>query len=127
MSEKSSEKSLKVSRTSNPNEGKGQAKPMCASVEAQRLLREIAAPFDGRVGLLRIAMFLRGWTHNRIKDVYYGDRRIKVSGDELEQARAARRAKEIWEAESDPVIKELRSQLAELRAQVAELRAGVRS
>lgn len=77
--------------------------------EASTLVREIAAPATGKAALLRAYRRIGTWTYNRVKDVYYGDGRIRISGEEIDKLRVVAGRER---ASSDPSIMELRAQLA---------------
>ena len=91
MSEKKSERKMSV---------------LC---EASGLVRQIAAPATGKAALLLASRRLGTWTYNRVKDVYYADKRVKISGEEIDGLRAMTRKETV---SSDPSITELRDQLA---------------
>ena len=84
-------------------------KKMTMVCEASGLVRRIAAPATGKAALLRAYRKLGTWTYNRVKDVYYGDSRVRISGDEIDKLRRTARRET---ASSDPRINELRDQLA---------------
>jgi hypothetical protein len=44
---------------------------------------------------------LKTWTFNRVRDVYHADGRIRISAEEIDQLRAATRAKEIEDARAE--------------------------
>jgi hypothetical protein len=83
---------------------------MSVLCEASGLVREIAAPATGKVALLRVYRRLGTWTYSRVKDVYYADRRVRISADEIDELRAT--AKRKTESTCDPTLAELRAQLA---------------
>lgn len=93
-------------------EKRSEIKSMSMRCEASSLVRQIAAPATGKAALLRASRKLGSWTYNRVKDVYYADRRIKISGEEIDGLRALSRAKTTEEAAHEPSITELREQLA---------------
>jgi hypothetical protein len=85
-------------------------KKMSMVCEASGLVRQIAAPATGKAALLRAYRRLGStWTYNRVKDVYYADERIRISGEEIDKLRVTARKEVILD---DPSIKELRDQLA---------------
>ncbi len=84
-------------------------KKMSMAWEASRLVRRIAEPATGKAALLRAYRRLGTWTYNRVKDVYYGDERVRISGEEIDKLRAIAR---LETASNDPSIKDLRDQLA---------------
>ena len=94
---------------------------MSSLVEAQSLIREIGGPGRTKAALFRASMRLRTWTHNRIRDVYNADRRIKISADELRELQAAARANKIEDAKGDPSILELRAQIAAIADRLQRL------
>jgi hypothetical protein len=61
--------------------------------EASGLVRQIAAPATGKAALFRAYRKIGTWTYNRVKDVYYADRRIRISADEIDGLRAIARGK----------------------------------
>ena len=77
--------------------------------EASGLVRQIAAPATGKAALLRAYRKL-GWTYNRVKDVYYGDHRVRISGEEIDTLRVTARRE--MASNDTPSIRELRAQLA---------------
>ena len=64
---------------------------MSALVEAQSLVRRVAAPVPAgdsvKAAIVRASRRLK-WNYNRTKTLWYADERAKVSGDELNQLRA---------------------------------------
>ena len=84
-------------------------KKMSVLCEASGLVRQIAAPATGKAALLRAYRRLGTWTYNRVKDVYYADNGVRISGEEIDKLRAMVRKEA---ASSDPSIAKLRSQLA---------------
>ena len=85
-------------------------KKMSMLCEASGLVRQIAAPATGKAALLRAYRRLGTWTYNRVKDVYYADNGVRISGEEIDELRAMTARK--GTASSDPSIEELRLQLA---------------
>ena len=79
--------------------------------EASVLVRQIGAPETGEAALLRVTRRLKTWTYNRVKDVYYADTRVRISGDEIDYLRAVARDKKNEELSSESSIVELRKQL----------------
>ena len=84
-------------------------KKMSMLCEASDLVRQIAAPATGKAELLRAYRRLGTWTYNRVKDVYYADNGVRISGEEIDKLRMTAR-KEV--ASNEPSIMELRDQLA---------------
>ena len=84
-------------------------KKMSMLCEASGLVRQIAAPATGKAALLRAYRRLGTWTYNRVKDVYYADSGVRISGEEIDKLRMTAR-KEV--ASNEPSIMELRAQLA---------------
>ena len=69
-----------------------------AIFEASQLLRRVAEPVPAgdsvKAAILRAARRLRGWSHNRVREVWYCDRRVKLSADEMSELRAVARIKQ---------------------------------
>ena len=84
-------------------------KKMSMVCEASGLVRQIAAPATGKAALLRAYRKIGTWTYNRVKDVYYADSRVRISGDEIDKLRRTARREM---ASNDTSITELRDQLA---------------
>lgn len=84
-------------------------KKMSMVCEASGLVRKIAYPATGKAALLRAYRKLGTWTYNRVKDVYYGDSRVRISGEEIDKLRVTARRET---ASNEPSILELRDQLA---------------
>lgn len=82
---------------------------MSVLCEASDLVRQIAAPATGKAALVRAYRRLGTWTYNRVRDVYYADKRIRISGEEIDRLRMTARKEMV---SSDPSIMELRDQLA---------------
>ena len=91
------------------SEKQSEVKFMSALCEASFLVRQIAAPETGKRALLKAHMKLR-WTYSRVKDVYYADRRIRITAEEIDKLRETARTTK--EESYDPPITELRTQLA---------------
>lgn len=95
------------------------------SSEAAMLIRQLAEPVSaGRQSVkaaLRNAFYrLRTWRMSRVKAVWYADRRIKVSGEELDHLRAAARiAKD--EACRDPELAKIAADVAVLKERLKQL------
>lgn len=90
--------------------------------EASTLVRRIAEPVPAgdsvKAALKRVLRRLPNtpnWTHSRVRSLWYGDRRCKVSGDELNELRRVARKTvgsdelgkriarlEAWAARTDP-------------------------
>jgi hypothetical protein len=90
--------------------------------EASGLVRQIAAPATGKAALLRAYRKIGTWTYNRVKDVYYADRRIRISADEIDGLRAIALGK--TEAISNSSITEGK-RIATLEARVSALEAAL--
>jgi hypothetical protein len=88
-------------------------------VEAQSLLREIVAPATGKAAW-RVAQRKLRWSYNRVRDVYYADPRIKISGAEIDQLRLAKSQRQT----EGPTIFELQAQLGILAERLARLDPG---
>ena len=92
-----------------------------AIMEASQLLRSVAEPVPAgdsvKAAILRAARRLRGWSHNRVRDVWYGDARVRLSADELSELRAVARVKhrDADSAERD----ELRARIERLETRLA--------
>jgi hypothetical protein len=75
-----------------------EAKIMSAIAEASHLVRQIAEPCPAgdsvKAAMLRACRRVGSLSFNRVKDIWYADRRVSVSGDELNHLRAIARAKE---------------------------------
>jgi len=87
------------------------------TAEASRLLRALAPPADGHNVKSRIASAarkLRSWSPARVRDVWYGDGRVRLRADEMQALRTAARAVEERAAANE---------LAELRARIARIEA----
>lgn len=93
-------------------EFESELKFMSVLCEASFLVRQIAAPESGKSALLLAYRKLGSWTYNRVKDVYYADCRVRISGEEIDHLRAVARARKAEGKASDPSIVELREQLA---------------
>jgi hypothetical protein len=83
---------------------------MSVLCEASGLVRKIAAPATGKAALLRVYRRLGTWTYSRVKDVYYADRRVRISADEIDELRAIAGSEK--EASNERSLPELRVQLA---------------
>jgi len=77
--------------------------------EASFLVRQIAAPETGKRALLKAHVKLRPWSYSRVKDIYYADRRVRVTAEEIDTLREIANAPK--EESHDPSIRELRQQL----------------
>jgi hypothetical protein len=82
---------------------------MSVLCEASGLVRQIAAPATGKAALLRVYRRLGTWTYSRVKDVYYADRRVRISADEIDALRAIASERKVA---SEPSLHELSTQLA---------------
>ncbi len=96
---------------------------MNALAEASFLVRKIAEPAPAgdsvKGAILRAYRRLGTWTHNRVRDVWYGDHRISVSGDELNQLRAL--ARQQTESARDTELEEMRAWMATLQSRLERL------
>jgi hypothetical protein len=65
------------------------------AAEAAFLIRRVAEPRpvgdSAKAALVRVSRRLSSWSFNRVKDVWYGDQRIRISADELRELRRAAR------------------------------------
>lgn len=100
-------------------------KKMCALAEAQNMVRLMAEPrpagSDSAKAAIGRASRRLGWSFNRVRDIWYGDTRISVRAEEMDQLRAAlgeqrRRAEE--KAASDE-LRELRARIDRLERLLA--------
>lgn len=94
------------------------------SSEAAMLIRQLAEPVSaGRQSvkaLLRKAFYrLRTWRMSRVKAVWYADRRIKVSGEELDYLRAAARVAK--DEARDPELAKIAADVAVLKERLERL------
>lgn len=89
--------------------------------EASSLVRQIGGEGSAKAVIRRAHTRLRTWTHNRVKDIYYAERRVRVWGDEIEALRTTARAKKQEEAANDPTINELRAAFAVLAARLQKI------
>jgi hypothetical protein len=84
--------------------------------EASFLLRRVAEPRPAgdsvKAALSRAWRRLPGWSFNRIRDVWHGDQRIRISADELAQLRRAERERRDGDART--AIREARELIARL-------------
>ena len=94
---------------------------MNALREASVLVRQIASPKTGKAAILRATRKLKTWTYNRVKDVYYADPRIRISGDEIDYLRAIALAKKNEEYSNEHSIAELRKQLQIMAAHLSRI------
>lgn len=96
------------------SEKSSEVKFMSALYEASFLVRQIAAPATGKAALLQAYRKIGTWTYNRVKDIYYADRRARISADEIDALRTITRAGQCKNnaRATDPSIAELREQLA---------------
>ena len=78
---------------------------MSVLCEASDLVRQIAAPATGKAALLRAYRKLGTWTYSRVKDVYYADRRVRISADEIDELRAIARGRA--DTTNEPSIQDL--------------------
>lgn len=85
-------------------------KIMSVLCEASGLVREIAAPATGKAALLKVYRRLRTWSYSRVKDIYYADRRCRISAEEMDELREI--AGNVGIASCEPSLAELRDQLA---------------
>ena len=99
----------------------GKVKVMSALREASVLVRQIAFPETGKAALVRVTRRLKTWTYNRVKDVYYADPRIRISGDEIDYLRAIAFAKKNEEYSSEPSIFELSERLKIVSAHLSRI------
>jgi hypothetical protein len=87
--------------------------------EAQSLVRDLAKPCppgDKTKAAIRRAYRRIGcWTQNRVRDVWYADRRIAVSGDEINHLRAVAAARR-REGEARDYLKEFDERITRLEA-----------
>jgi len=83
--------------------------------DAADLLRKVAGPRQAdeslKSVLRRVGRRLSGWSHNRVRDVWRRDRRVRIRAEEVEQLRAI--------VDQDAGQKVTKDELAELRATVA--------
>ncbi len=74
------------------NDKSSSEREMSALVEASSLVRRVAEPCPAgdsvKAAMLRSARKLR-WNYTRVRAFWYADDRVKVTGDELNQLRAA--------------------------------------
>jgi hypothetical protein len=96
---------------------------MSALVECGQMFRDIAGEQPMRGGRVKAALrkvhdALPGWAYSRVRMVWYNDKRITVSGDELRQVERAARNKRNEEEARDE-IGQLRARLARLEARLA--------
>jgi len=95
---------------------------MSSLSEASNILREIAGPRDIGDGvktlLLRAhrRLAIRGFSFNRVKDIYHQDPRIKISADEMKILREMRDTKE---QEATNELRELLARVERLEAMLA--------
>lgn len=93
---------------------------MSALVEASSLVRRLAEPRPPgdsvRAAILRSARRLRGLSPSRVKDIWYEDDRVCVSGDELNELRRA--AQHEQEAKASAEYVELLGRIAVLTARL---------
>jgi hypothetical protein len=70
---------------------------MSTLTEAQTLIRECAQPCPAgdkvKAAILRVHTHLQTWSYNRVRDVWYGGDRVRISGEELDYLRAKAAAK----------------------------------
>ena len=98
---------------------------MSSRAEASELLCEIAGPSrlgDGvKAALLRAHRKLapHGFSFNRVRDIYHGDPRIKISADEMHALRMAR-AKAL-EDEAGDELRDLRRRIEKLESYISHL------
>jgi hypothetical protein len=98
-------------------------KPMSALAEASLLIRGLSEPCPAgdkvKAAQGRVARKLNGrsWTANRIREVWKADRRLSISGEEIDELRAAMRAQK--EAAGAREFEELRSRLVRVEAALA--------
>lgn len=66
------------------------------TVEAARMLREISPPGEHQNVKSRIGKAARklGWSASRVKDIWYGDGRVRLRADEFSKLREASAAKD---------------------------------
>lgn len=90
---------------------------MSALVEASSLVRSLAEPCPAgdsvKAAIRRSARKLHGWRVSRVKDLWYADPRVSVRGDELNELRAADRAKK-REQEAKDGYRQMLSRIARL-------------
>ena len=92
-----------------------------AVIEARDLVHMIAGPSgSSKVRIYRAKMRLREFSYNRVKDLFYGDRRCRVDAIEMDRLREiARVAKaEIEERAALHEFRELRQRIAVLEARL---------
>lgn len=94
---------------------------MSAAVEAQSLMQQIGGMDHTKAARLRASSRLHTWTMNRIRDVYYADPRIRISAEELDQLRAAARARKSEEYARDPELLVLHAQLSAMAETIQTL------
>ncbi|MGH6836934.1 MAG: hypothetical protein ACREC9_15670 [Methylocella sp.] len=94
---------------------------MSTLCEASLLIRQIGGEGQAKAVIRRAHTRLQTWTHNRVKDIYFAERRVRVWGDEIDALRAVANAKKQEEAASDPNISELRAAFAILAGRMAKI------
>jgi len=100
-------------------------KKVSALAEASELLSEIAGPSrlgEGVKAALRRAhrkLAPHGFSFNRVRDIYHGDPRIKISADEMEALRNARA--QTLEREAGDELREMRRRIEKLESYIANL------
>jgi len=95
---------------------------MSALIECQSMMRQLARPAEPgesvKAVLLRVCRKLPGWSYSRVRDVWYADDRVRVSGDELRDIERAARDAANEKAAKDE-FKQLDARIARLEAQLA--------
>lgn len=98
-------------------------KTMSALAEATSLIRLLSEPCPAgdkvKAAQGRVARKLKGlsWTANRIREVWKGDVRLRISAEEIDELRAAARIRK--EANGADELSELRERVALLEAALA--------
>jgi hypothetical protein len=94
--------------------------------EARRLVRLLAEPAPAgdsvKAAICRAGRRLPAWSHNRVRDVWHGEPRIKVRAEELDQLRALTKQQIEERAEKDAVGK-LRARIERIEQLLCALNA----
>jgi hypothetical protein len=106
---------IETQEASLGNDKSSSEREMSALVEASSLVRRVAEPCPAgdsvKAAMLRSARKLR-WNYTRVRAFWYADDRVKVTGDELNELRAAAQTTEA----KDEVLARLESVEQMLRA-----------